>query len=72
MTIRTTIAGFPRIGENRELKRWLESYWSNGMTFEELENMARELRKKHWLEQARRGIDLISSNDFSYYDSMVV
>jgi len=71
MTIRTMIAGFPRIGENRELKRWLESYWSNGMTFEELANMARELRKKHWLEQARRGIDLVSSNDFSYYDSML-
>ena len=71
MTIRTMIAGFPRIGENRELKKQLESYWSNKTTFEELENVARKLRKKHWLEQKNRGIDFISSNDFSYYDNML-
>lgn len=71
MTNKTMITGFPRIGENRELKKQLESYWSNKTTFEELENVARKLRKKHWLEQKNRGIDFISSNDFSYYDNML-
>ena len=71
MTNKTMITGFPRIGENRELKKQLESYWSNKTTFEELENVARKLRKKHWREQKNRGIDFISSNDFSYYDNML-
>lgn len=71
MTNKTMITGFPRIGENRELKKQLESYWSNKTTFEELENVARKLRRKHWLEQKNRGIDFISSNDFSYYDNML-
>jgi 5-methyltetrahydropteroyltriglutamate--homocysteine methyltransferase len=65
------ITGFPRIGENRELKKALENYWSNKISFKELENVARELRKKHWLEQKNKGIDIISSNDFSYYDNML-
>jgi 5-methyltetrahydropteroyltriglutamate--homocysteine methyltransferase len=65
------ITGFPRIGENRELKKALENYWSNKSSFKELEKAAQELRKKHWLEQKNKGIDFISSNDFSYYDNML-
>ena len=30
------ILGFPRIGENRELKKALESYWSKQSSAEEL------------------------------------
>ncbi len=68
---KTMITGFPRIGENRELKNALENYWSNKTNFKELENVARELRKKHWLDQNNKGIAIISSNDFSYYDTML-
>ncbi|MDR1529829.1 MAG: 5-methyltetrahydropteroyltriglutamate--homocysteine S-methyltransferase [Burkholderiales bacterium] len=71
MTYKTMILGFPRIGENRELKKALENFWSKNSSLSELETTAKELRKKHWLEQKRRGIDLISSNDFSYYDNML-
>ena len=68
---RTLVTGFPRIGENRELKKALESYWAQKLTLPELESIAKNLRKKHWLEQKERGIDLISSNDFSFYDLML-
>ena len=71
MISKTMITGFPRIGENRDLKKALEGYWSSKTTFEELENAAQELRKKHWLEQKNKGIEYISSNDFSYYDNML-
>jgi 5-methyltetrahydropteroyltriglutamate--homocysteine methyltransferase len=71
MTNKTMITGFPRIGENRELKNALEKYWSNKTTFNELENVTRELRKKHLIEQKNLGIDIISTNDFSYYDNML-
>ena len=32
---------------------------------------AKELRAKHWKLQAQAGVDLIPSNDFSYYDQML-
>ncbi len=71
MSKKTLITGFPRIGENRELKRAVESYWNGKSTIGELEDKAGELREKHWLEQKKRGIGFISINDFSLYDNML-
>ena len=68
---KTLITGFPRIGQNRELKKGLEKYWNGKITENELQQIAKELRKKHWLFQKDAGIDLISSNDFSLYDHML-
>jgi len=67
----TYLIGFPRIGEQRELKRALESYWSGKISQEELKKTASDLRKRHWTYQKSGGIDLISVNDFSYYDNML-
>jgi 5-methyltetrahydropteroyltriglutamate--homocysteine methyltransferase len=71
MAARTLITGFPRIGENRELKKSLENYWARKVSFDEVEKTAGVLRKKHWLLQKDAGIDFISSNDFSLYDTML-
>ncbi|HRX17125.1 MAG TPA: 5-methyltetrahydropteroyltriglutamate--homocysteine S-methyltransferase, partial [Spirochaetota bacterium] len=71
MDKRTLVTGFSRIGENRELKIALENYWAQKIPLPELLSIAKNLRKKHWLEQKERGIDLISSNDFSLYDLML-
>ena len=71
MINKTLITGFPRIGEKRELKKKLEAYWSGKISLQDLEVAAKELRKKHWLEQKDCGIEYISSNDFSYYDLML-
>ncbi len=68
---KNTIVGYPRIGEQRELKKALESYWSGNSSIESLEHTAKELRKKHWLDQKNAGISLVSVNDFSYYDNML-
>ena len=67
----TYVVGFPRIGEQRELKKALESYWAGKSTQEELQKTASELRKRHWIYQKNAGIDLISINDFSFYDNMI-
>ncbi|HTJ77392.1 MAG TPA: 5-methyltetrahydropteroyltriglutamate--homocysteine S-methyltransferase [Rariglobus sp.] len=67
----THTLGYPRIGEKRELKKATEAYWSGKLTRTELETTARELRRKHWLVQQQAGIDLIPSNDFSFYDQML-
>ncbi len=62
------ITGFPRIGEQRELKRALESFWAGKIDEANLQEVAKELRIKHIKYQDERGIDLISVNDFSFYD----
>ena len=71
MTIKTLITGFPRIGEKRELKKSLENYWMKKSPLEDLQRISSELRKKQWRDQKERGIDLISCNDFSWYDTML-
>jgi len=65
------VIGYPRIGEKRELKFALESYWSGKSDFAALETTAAELRRRHWQEQQEAGIGAISCNDFSYYDTML-
>jgi 5-methyltetrahydropteroyltriglutamate--homocysteine methyltransferase len=69
--VNTYVVGFPRIGEQRELKRALESYWAGNSSQEELKNVASDLRKRHLIYQKNAGIDLISVNDFSFYDNMI-
>lgn len=71
MQNKTLITGFPRIGENRELKKTLEKFWAGEVTVEELENTSFQLKTKNWSLQKEKGIDLISCNDFSYYDNML-
>ena len=65
------IIGFPRIGEQRELKKVLEKFWAGNCHFSEVEHTAKMLRERHWTYQKEAGIDHISSNDFSLYDTML-
>ena len=65
------VTGFPRIGEQRELKFALESFWAGKTSFSEVEKVAAELKKRHWNYQIDAKVDLISVNDFSYYDLML-
>lgn len=67
----TSVSGFPRIGQNRELKKIIEAYWKGAASLDEVRDAAKELRAKHWKLQAQAGVDLIPSNDFSYYDQML-
>lgn len=66
--IKSYVTGFARIGEQRELKRALEAYWSGKADEASLQKCAKELRVRHWKYQKDAGIDVISSNDFSFYD----
>jgi 5-methyltetrahydropteroyltriglutamate--homocysteine methyltransferase len=65
------ITGFPRIGEQRELKKVLEQFWAGKCPFVEVEKTASILKKRHWNYQKDAGIDYIASNDFSLYDNML-
>ena len=69
--MKTSVIGFPRVGELRELKFATEKYWRGDISAEELNNTAKEIRKKNWDIQQSRGIDFIPSNDFSFYDTLL-
>jgi 5-methyltetrahydropteroyltriglutamate--homocysteine methyltransferase len=69
--IKTTIVGYPRIGVNRELKFTTEAYFKNEIDAKELSAKAKELRQEYWNKQREAGIDIIPSNDFSYYDNLL-
>src|SRR2546425_7272949 len=63
--------GFPPLGANRELKRATEGYWSGKLPRADLLKTGAELRAAHWQAQRDAGLDLIPSNDFSYYDRVL-
>ena len=67
----TTIIGFPRLGEFRELKFTTEKYFRNEITADELLTAAKDLRAKHWNIVKEKGISEIPSNDFSHYDNFL-
>ncbi len=63
--------GYPRIGNHRETKKALEAYWSGKNSYEELIRTGKEIKLKNWQLQKDLGIDLIPSNDFSFYDHIL-
>jgi len=67
----SNISGFPRIGRNRELKFATEGYWAGKVSAEELAKAAKDIRVENWRLMQDAGIDLIPSNDFSYYDQVL-
>ena len=67
----TNNLGYPRIGGNRELKKSCEQYWSGKTSLEELVKTGRNIRQHNWQSQKDAGIDLIPSNDFSFYDQVL-
>ena len=73
----TNILGFPRIGQNRELKKALESFWGGKIDENELQNVAKSLREKHWnlqngkAQNGSKKLDCVCVNDFSFYDNVL-
>lgn len=63
--------GFPRIGERRELKKATEAYWKDELDIAGLKATGAELRRANWEKQQAAGVDLIPSNDFSFYDQVL-
>src|ERR671923_203078 len=67
----SNISGSPRIGRNRELKFATEGYWRGETSAEELAATAKAIRTDNWKLMQDAAIDLIPSNDFSYYDQVL-
>ena len=69
--MRTSVIGFPRIGKDRELKFASEKYFAGKISEAELLESGRMQREYNLKTQKAFGIDLISSNDFSFYDNVL-
>ncbi len=66
-----TNLGFPRIGDMRQLKKAVESYWKGKSSEDALLSTGMELRAHNWKLQKDTGIAHIPSNDFSFYDQVL-
>lgn len=69
--VKSAILGFPRIGPNRELKKATEAYWNGKITVDELFKVGKDIRAANWKLQRDAGVDIIPSNDFSFYDQVL-
>ncbi|EGX46285.1 methionine-synthesizing 5- methyltetrahydropteroyltriglutamate--homocysteine methyltransferase [Orbilia oligospora] len=69
--VQSSVLGFPRMGANRELKKATESYWAGKSSVESLIETGKTLRAAHWKIQKDAGVDIIPSNDFSFYDQVL-
>jgi 5-methyltetrahydropteroyltriglutamate--homocysteine methyltransferase len=71
MTIKTSNLGFPRLGRKREWKKTIESYWSNKINADELNQQLTDLHKENLLLQKNYNLDSIPVGDFSLYDHIL-
>ena len=69
--VQSSILGFPRMGKLRDLKKATEAYWGDKLSREDLLAEGKRLRLEHWKIQKDAGVDIIPSNDFSYYDHVL-
>ena len=69
--VKVSNLGYPRLGENREWKKLIESYWAGNVSQDELQAQAKELRLSFLKKQADAGLDLIPVGDFSLYDHIL-
>lgn len=66
-----TVYGYPRQGQNRELKKAVEGYWKGRVGADALRETARDLRRANWRQLADAGITEVPTGDFSYYDHVL-
>jgi 5-methyltetrahydropteroyltriglutamate--homocysteine methyltransferase len=71
MAVRTTVLGYPRIGQRRELKRAAEAFWAGRSDADTLHETAVQLRRQVWETLHDAGLDDIPSHTFSLYDHVL-
>ncbi|MFJ5261817.1 5-methyltetrahydropteroyltriglutamate--homocysteine S-methyltransferase [Streptomyces sp. NPDC088387] len=68
---RATVYGYPRQGQNRELKKAIEGYWKGRVTADALRDTAAGLRRSNWRQLTEAGIHEVPTGDFSFYDHVL-
>lgn len=71
VNVQNSNIGYPRIGEKREWKRALESFWNGNISEEKLLATTNAIRLESLRKQKELGVDLIPVGDFSLYDHVL-
>ncbi|WP_416150457.1 5-methyltetrahydropteroyltriglutamate--homocysteine S-methyltransferase [Salipaludibacillus sp. HK11] len=71
MELKTSVQGYPRIGEEREWKRTLESYWKKEFDQSTFQVKMKDIRLDRLKKLKQSDLDIIPVGDFSYYDHML-
>ncbi|MGV2987971.1 5-methyltetrahydropteroyltriglutamate--homocysteine S-methyltransferase [Vibrio sp. E150_011] len=71
MMTTTHILGYPRVGEQRELKFALEQYWKGETDVKALQQVATDIRKKNWALQKDNQLSFATAGDFAWYDHVL-
>ena len=61
--------GFPRIGDQRQLKFALESFWQGQSDEAALQSTAQQIRQHNW--QLQQHLQQVPVGDFSFYDQVL-
>ncbi|WP_301107974.1 5-methyltetrahydropteroyltriglutamate--homocysteine S-methyltransferase [Sporosarcina sp.] len=69
--VKSSILGYPVIGENREWKRALEAFWSEKISEEELLQTTKQIRLDNLKKQQVAGVEQIPVGDFTLYDRVL-
>ena len=70
-SITATVAGVPRIGPKRELKKALETYWRDSSTGTALAETARVLARNSAADLVDAGLDSVPTIGRSFYDQIL-
>ncbi len=70
-TVKSSNLGYPRLGEHREWKKLLESYWKGDVTEKEFHATSKEIRLTNLKKQIDAGIDIVPVADNSNYDHVL-
>ena len=71
---KASVLGYPRIGNQRQLKRAVESFWAGKSSLDELESTAAQLRRDTRARLVELGLgkdDASIPESFSYYDQVL-
>ncbi|MBV7506200.1 5-methyltetrahydropteroyltriglutamate--homocysteine S-methyltransferase [Bacillus sp. sid0103] len=71
MNLASTAIGYPYIGENREWKRSVESFWKGTFSEEPFILEMKTNRLNNLKRQQSLGLDLLTVGDFTLYDRML-
>lgn len=67
----STVIGYPYIGDNREWKRAVESYWKGELSEDAFTLKMKQLRLQLLKRQQELGVELLTVGDFTLYDRML-
>src|SRR5690606_9732591 len=69
--MQTENLAYPRIVSDRELNKADETHCAGKITSKQQLQVGRNIRHENWNLQKAVGIDIIPSNDFSFYDQVL-